>query len=298
MKKTLLFVTLITFLLGSALAQQQVPNGDFEEWETHSTGYDFPSGWSSTNDILHLTLGMVNVTQSDNAVSGNYSAKLQTILAMGFVAPGVITLGELVLDIVNNTANFSGGIPFSDRPIALNGKFINLPAAGDLTMVGVVFTKYNPATGNSDTIGGGLGTFPETYTEWTDFTVPIQFGAELDPDTMNMYAVSSNIANLTDGGSIQLDNLSFEYEAGIEDINQIETSIFPNPASESITFSFGEQLKAELNIYGLDGQLIYKEKVNGIETTLELSDYASGTYFFALYENGKKMSSGQFLVNK
>jgi len=299
MKKTLLFGFLLSFLLGVTYAQEGVPNGSFESWETHVLGFENPTGWDTPNASLSLT-DTINVRKSNDASDGDYSVKLETILvATIFVTPGVITLGDFEVDFVNNTATFEGGVPFTSRPLALKGDIKNLPAAGDFAVIGAIFTKYNAAEGRRDTIGGGVLTFPETYNDWTSFSMPIQFGVSDNPDTMNIYAVSTNIAAPAVGGATYFDNLSFEYEAGISDLgNTVQTSIFPNPASDNIKFRFEQELNAELNIYSTDGQVIYTGDVSGSELSLDVSNYASGTYYFALYKGNKKVSSGQFLISR
>jgi len=299
MKKTLLFGFLFTFLLGAVYAQEAVPNGGFESWETHALGFENPSSWDTPNASLFVT-DTLNVRKSDDAIEGNYSVKLETIVvAVIFVTPGAITLGNFEVDYANNTATFEGGVPFTSRPLALKGSMKNFPATGDFAMVGIIFTKYNAAEGKRDTIGGGVLTFPETYSNWTNFSIPIQFAVADNPDTMNIYAVSSNILAPVDGGVTYLDNLSFEYEAGIADhANIIATNIFPNPANDNVTFRFERELVAKLNIYSNDGQLVYKAEVNGGEVTLDVSSYASGTYYYALFEEEKKVSSGQLLISR
>ena len=300
MKQTLLFGILFSFLFTGAFAQQQIPNGDFENWETHALGFDFPTGWDTPNPDLYPA-DTLNVRLSNDAAHGSHSALLETILVASiFVTPGALTLGDFLVDYATNTATFEGGIPFTDRPLAIKGSIKNYPAANDSSMLSVLFTKYSAAKGQRDTIGFGVIYFNETYDSWTSFTTPIYFSDTVsNPDTMNIIVVSSNIAAPVNGGHMFIDNLAFEYPAGIADIgNIVETNIFPNPASNNITFRFGEELNAELNVYSNDGQLIFNAVINGEELSIDVSNYASGTYYFSLIEKNKKISSGQFLISR
>ena len=127
----------------------------------------------------------------------------------------------------------------------------------------------------------------------------INFFTGGNPDTANIFIVSSNLSSLTDGGSMYVDNLSFEYEAGIGDMaNTVETKIFPNPASDQLSFNFAEEVNAEMSLFSNDGQLIYQDNVKGKELSIDVSTYAAGTYYFSLIENNKKISSGQFLISR
>jgi len=300
MKQTLLLTFVITFFLGSLNAQEQIPNGSFENWETHDLGFEFPTGWDNTNGLLATFADTINVVRSTDAADGSYSVDLETMVVLDvFIAPGALTLGSVEVDIPNNTANFVGGIPFSSRPLALKATIKNYPAAGNATMAAAIFTKYNTGTGQRDTIGYGLGLFPETYDTWTNVSVPINFSTTDNPDTANVYVLSSNLYDQADGGSMLVDNLSFEYEAGIGDhTNSVETRIFPNPAGDQLNFSFAEEVNAEISLFSNDGQLIYEENVKGKEVSIDVSTFATGTYYYSLIENSKKISSGQFLISR
>jgi hypothetical protein len=300
MKKTLLFGILYTFIFSTLFAQQQVPNGDFENWETHALGFETPVGWDNPNASLSL-LSIIPVLPSDDAANGDFSVYLESIelTGLGYTIPGVVTLGIFTVDYVNNTATFEGGVPFSDRPMALKGSIKNDPVPNDSTMVAIIFTKYNTMESKRDTIGGGVMFFSELISNWTNFSVPIYFSTEENPDSMNINVVSSNIFNPQPNNKMYVDNLSFEYEAGINDIrNIVETSIYPNPASDNITFSFEKELNAVINVYSNEGQLVYSGKADGNEVSIDVSSYISGTYYFALIEGSKKISSGQFIISR
>jgi hypothetical protein len=141
--------------------------------------------------------------------------------------------------------------------------------------------------------------FTLTIDTWTSFNAPIAYLSEDTPDTMNVFVVSSNMLNLQPGSIMYVDNFSFEYPAGIGDVEQtVNTSIFPNPASNKVSFSFSEEVSGSLNIYSNDGHLVYSQIMNGTKHSTDVSSFAAGTYYFGLYEGNKKISSGQFLINR
>ena len=303
MKKTLLFGLLISISCGLVFSQEgQVPNGGFETWETHALGFETPVGWDNPNAVLSL-FGLTPVSPSTDAAEGNFSAFLESQLLNAtdgeFVIPGVVTLGTFVVDYINSSATLEGGIPFTDRPLALKGSYKNYPAAGDSTMIVAIFTKWMPAKGKRDTIGFGGLFSKETVNTWTSFSIPINFFSEDAPDTMNVNVVSSNMIIPNKDSYMYIDALSFEYPAGINDQDFIvETNVFPNPASDKITFTFEKEVQADLNIYSNDGQLVISTIVEGFNKEVDLNDLASGTYYYALYEKSKKISSGKIIINK
>jgi hypothetical protein len=303
MKKTLLFTLIFTISFGSIFSQQ-IPNGSFEYW-TDTLGFDIPISWDNPNATLSL-FSLFPVTKSDDAAHGNYSAKLEskllTVAQGDFVIPGVITLGEFKVDFLNFSATLVGGIQFPDsidRPEVLTGSYKNYPAANDFTMVTAIFTKYREVNGKRDTIGGGAMFFPDEVDTWTNFSIPIEFYTEDQPDTFNIIVVSSNILFPNKDSYMFIDNLAFQPWAGIDDIEiVVETSVFPNPANDKLSFVFGKKINASLNIYNNDGQQIYSGVVNGTDQTIDVSSFAAGTFYFGVFEKNKKISSGQFVISR
>ena len=299
MKKSLLFGILSIFVAASIMGQQPVPNGDFEEWETHILGYEDPIGWTNPNPALAASLGILTVYPSDDAAHGNFSVFLETRDTLVYIIPGLVTLGEFVINFITATATVEGGIPFTDKPIALKGSYKSYPAEDDFGMVIVQFTKYNSSKGIRDTIASGVMTFPNTVDTWTNFSIPIEFNTEDDPDTMNIIAVSSNMASPKADGSMYIDNLVFEYEAGINDMEQlVKANIFPNPANERISISFEKELNGDIKVFSNDGQLVFSTAINGANHQMDVSGLASGNYYFTVVEKNKKISSGQFVISR
>lgn len=299
MKKTLLFGLLISFAIGSAFSQeQQVPNGGFEDWDD-SQGYLNPVGWDSSNKGTSF-VGVNIVKDTTDAASGSMSAFLGSHIIPPYVIPGAMTLGSFDIDYQTFSATMNGGIPFTDRPLSLKGSYKNYPAAGDSTTIVTIFTKWMPAKGKRDTIGFGGMYSKETIDTWTTFSIPIYFFNEDDaPDTMNIIVVSSNMLNPNKDSYMFIDNLSFEYPAGINEQEfLIETSVFPNPATDKVTFSFEKDIRAEIQIYSNDGQLVYTTFVDGNKQKADLSQLSSGTYYYSVLEGNKKLSSGKIILNK
>jgi len=298
MKKTLL-LGLLSLVIGISLLAQPVPNGGFEDWiENELSGYEEPSGWQTPNPYT-AALSIFTTTKSTDFVWGQYSVKLESKNVGGFVTPGVITLGDFTVDFINNTAVLSGGIPFTSKPLALLGTWKNYPVEGDHTMIMVYFTKYSPTKGKTDTIGMGTMLGTETIDTWTNFSVPIEYFGAVDPDTMNLHVISSNMLDLKEGSYMLVDNLAFEYEAGINDYEEIvETSVFPNPASDRLSFTFAKEVNAELKVFSNDGQAVYTSSVRGAGHQIDVSNLAAGTYYYNLFEKSKTISSGQFVISR
>jgi hypothetical protein len=297
MKKNVLF-GLLSIFIGFTLMAQEVTNWNLEKWEIpQNYAFEDPVDWQTPNKYT-TALSIYTTTKSTDAASGLYSARLESISVSGYITPGVITRGNFEVDFQNFTAYLTGGIPFTHKPIALTGMWKNYPVEGDFTMIIVYFTKYFPSKGQSDTIGMGTLLGTETIDEWTKFSVPIEYIGEDDPDTMNLHVISSNMADLKEGSYMFVDDLDFEYPAGINEINIIETNVFPNPVSEQLNLSYDKEINGELRIFNTEGQLVYSAAVKGLEHKADVSTLAPGNYYYGLFENEKKLSSGQFVISR
>jgi hypothetical protein len=147
------FITIFAALAMSvSMAQTTVPNGDFENW---TDPYNIPA-WDGLNYIG----GIVNFhtfSQSDDAHTGNYAARIETISQpiIG-ILPGIAFTGNIEFDPTTYEYSFNLGIPVEGRPSALKGFFKYEPANGDSMAIVVGMFKWNEQQQNLDSIGGGL----------------------------------------------------------------------------------------------------------------------------------------------
>ena len=225
MKHFLFFLVAFGLILG--LNAQNIPNGDFENW----TG-DIPDGWDTSNENVLGMAQFTNVTaETIGAPSGTTAAKVtsttENIFGTDITLPGILTLGDFVLDVGNQTASINGGIPFPHRPTAIKGYYKALPVGDDVPMIAVGLSLWNETTNQRDTIGFAFGEYDQVVSEWTQFEIPIQWETSEIPDTMNIIIASVNLLTDTefaDGSTIWVDGLYFEYEA-VEDhaITEVET---------------------------------------------------------------------------
>jgi hypothetical protein len=299
MKKILLSGILLLLVSFFVMGQTQMPNGNLENWTDPGLGFENPDHWQTPNEATLITQ-QFTTTKSTDAASGTYSARLEAIeVAAGFVAPGVITLGNFIVDYINNTAYLTGGIPYSDRPLYLCGAYKNYPAANDSAIIMVYFTEYLTDKGQTDTIGIGLMYSSQTVDNWTNFHIPINWLNDHTPDTMNLFVVSSNMMNPTAGSLMYIDKLEFVDDLGIEENETlISASVYPNPATEYLSFSFDKDVEGELKLFNNEGQLLYSVNVKGVEEKIDVSSFAIGTYYYSLFDKERKLTSGQFVISR
>ncbi len=145
-----------TFTAGGVDPKTALPNGNFEDWSTHSTETvlgkknvvfpyseeDYNSGdvfWDTSNTGAN-SAGQLNPTNSstDFVISGVTAARLESKLVNAFVikafAAASLYTGSFGDASMNMTARINFGRSFTSRPVALHGYYRYTPAT--VTQIG------------------------------------------------------------------------------------------------------------------------------------------------------------------
>ncbi len=207
--RTLVIVIALLAFQTLTYAHQDIPNGDFESWPPGNFGN--PEFWDSPNeDTSGFPFFLTTVSQTTDSHTGDYAAQITTGSVLGQIVPGVLTLGELIVNIENPEASEFIGIPFTDRPSGLGGFYKYSTTGNDFGAVGLLLTRYNEQTNNKDTIAFGLRELtPES--EYTDFNFEVNYLSYEEPDSMNVIIISSASLDMTDGSELIIDDLSLVY---------------------------------------------------------------------------------------
>lgn len=83
--------------------------------------------------------------------------------------------------------------------------------------------------------------------------------------------------------------------AGINEIQSMEVSIYPNPATEELYYEFGNKLNDNyrIQIIDLEGKILYTDSISNSNGKIEVSAIKNGYYFFTILN-----SSGEFVVKQ
>jgi len=83
-------------------------------------------------------------------------------------------------------------------------------------------------------------------------------------------------------------------------VDFINVSSFPNPASKTLTFTFkgGELSFISIEIYKLTGQPVLTFKPENLEYVLDVTGMEEGIYFYKVLYNGKVIKTEKFVVLK
>lgn len=177
----LLALLVVTFAFG----QQNIPNGNFEDWGVHQT--QVVDNWDVSG----------NVTSSSDAVKGSKALRLENIASSK--TRGFISTGPFIGDKLS-------GVPYDEQPLSLRFKAKFDLALGDRAQIACLFSyKGNTiAYAGLDIEGNSNDTF-------ASFSVPITWNLSTNPDTVALVVSSLNLETqqFNGDGYIIIDDVHF-----------------------------------------------------------------------------------------
>jgi len=187
-----------------------VPNGDFESWPPGNNGN--PEFWDSPNELTGgFPFFEITVEQTTDSYSGDYAARLTTKEIAGETIPGILSLGELDINIVNPEQTEFIGVPFENRPAGLTGYYKYSSPAADAGGIGILLTRYDQQKNKKDTIAFALTDLQENNGEFESFSLSLQYLSYHQPDSMNIIILSSASPQPTVNSQLTVDALTLEY---------------------------------------------------------------------------------------
>ena len=290
------YFTLVFLLLCfSVINAQEIPNPDFETWEDMGT-YEDPEFWNTPNPFTSLA-GAITVSKSEDAYSGTYSARLETVDILGglYQAPGLLTYADFFVDFQTGEYSFGGGIPKSETVTHVHGKYKYSGVAGDSASIIAVSFRH-PEGEDNDTTAIGFSFLPDA-SEWTEFTVNMVQLSEETPDTFNIMILSSGSFELVAGSVLYVDDLSISIITDIaERENEFSISTYPNPVIDRVTFEANKTANDRmLDIYDLTGRRISSQNFNSEKIIVDLSQFPAGMYTYRVSSENNLLKSGQLV---
>ena len=75
-----------------------------------------------------------------------------------------------------------------------------------------------------------------------------------------------------------------------------EYSVFPNPVNDHLNVSFKKETSALISIYSATGNVLYKEEVKGLRTSIDLSDLNTSSIILVKISAGNRSEVFKVLV--
>ena len=299
MKQLFLLLFFISLFTANTHAQN-VPNGGFENWTTHGSGFnvfELPDSWNTT-DSISLTQGNHSVTKETVDYHGaNYAMRLTPFTYnVIFVIPGVATNGRINL----TTLAIEGGTPDTVRHAQLNGWYKFAPVANDSCTIQVTLYKFD-GTVRTVVAAGVFGT-TTSASVYTPFQVNLTYASGVSPDSVVIAVYSSALGSSHTGTGLLVDDFSFSgIVASTNDKDDVVHSInvYPVPAKNNLTVQVDlkRNVHTSFEIADVTGRTMIVHQMNASTENINISRLSSGTYFYSLLdEKGLTLTSGKFSV--
>lgn len=259
MKKLLLAVLAFSCAtLYHSHAQDIIPNHSFEEWNVN------PVGW---NNALP---NFFNIEQSSEAQDGSSSVRLFALWSQNAGIYPAALLQSLQVAVTES------------HP-ALYGYYKGTSVEGDEFTVSVLIYSEGQLIAAT-----GFFTTSESATEWTPFSVPINYlGGVIPADAYISLTVSGPDGSLHEDTEFFIDNLSWYLTTDVDEREKNSDIILsPNPAVNfvDIQFTLDSPDRMAIEVLGMDGQrkLIqsqadYRAGTNTLR--FNTADLPAGIYF-------------------
>jgi PKD repeat protein len=118
----------------------------------------------------------------------------------------------------------------------------------------------------------------------------------VSPTSTIYYTVVGTTDGCTDNASV---NVGVEQCTGVAEASAKTIHIYPNPASEYITVDAGDITdKITIQLFDIMGRMIYSQASFDNLTTINLSQFSSGSYFLRIEANNSTYTAKQFIIRR
>ncbi|MDR1180767.1 MAG: PCMD domain-containing protein [Bacteroidales bacterium] len=299
---------------------ENIPDGGFETCWTNKPLLDGSGDYEDFKDdyffnslnLLHSLLGapLTAFKETTDPHAGSYALKLvsdnMSIMGQTIFLPGAMGNATIQPVVGMPPVSLSLGRAFTSRPNAIKGWHKYEPVDGDSAAIEILLMK------NGTVLGSGKQIITNEVSTWNQFRVPINYTSYDTPDTVIFIFAASAKYNFAGGlmglmqcggqvgSALYLDDLELDYGGlGIKEMlyPEITMRIYPNPSKEQITVQMAKETKGTIIVYDYLARKIGEYPINGTQTTIDIQNYAQGSYLLNVVENNKTISTNRFVKN-
>nr|WP_299207084.1 T9SS type A sorting domain-containing protein [uncultured Brumimicrobium sp.] len=309
MKKSILIIA-AGLMASISIAQQQIQNGGFENWENVPGGSE-PVNWNS-----FLTAGGGLVWAAQNQIeestdvrpgsTGSKSIKIWSRSTLGIVANGNITLGKINMGSTspNDPDNYNRSITadsdfsqeLTDSPDSLVFwvKFIPNGHSGNARVKATIHDNYDyrdpeDAASSNHVVATAVLNYPSTGGNWVRKSIPFDYSG---PATDGAYILITFTTSETAGGGkkddvVFIDDVELIYNPLSTDNQETlsSISIYPNPVKDVLTIDNVEK-NTQYSIHSVLGEVVLSGKLNETTNKIETSKIQNGVYILRMVNEG------------
>jgi hypothetical protein len=291
------------------LAQNEfITNGQFESWSGFF-GIEMPNSWLGTNSLMIIDQSApVTITKvgNPNQYAGNFSARIETKsypnnpLAQFFFPEDA---GFLLTASFNfSTQGIDLGYPYYGQPEGFRFWAKYEPNGSDTAFATANLLAWDSNLGTQLPVATANIIITQATQGYQQFSANfIYSNPSVMPDTAIVIFSSSEFFDPKIGSALTIDDAEFfGGTVGIQDLSgrKKAVAVFPNPASDFISFNVQDEFIDFIDIYSLEGKFIERINMNyRTEIQHNASSYSSGLYLYNCIKNDKVIESGKFCVN-
>ncbi|GAL84501.1 hypothetical protein MYP_1729 [Sporocytophaga myxococcoides] len=298
-------------LLAAIPSYAQIENGGFEYWETNSNGNEEPTGW--TCDFYPGVLEDLPAPfeKDPDAYTGSYAITLKNIVEIeedGNNSEIIGIYGYLMLGKFNFETDKLVGQAINERPIAISGYYKfnqGAPLDSDIydtAKIDVALSKWNPAHNVSDSLVTASLKIFETKTEYTKFTLNLNYDDGAIPDTLIiMISTGPESHSGFNGTTFTIDDLSYTTVTGLSHpISRLYSGkTYPNPATIEVNFKDLPSESRLIVVKDLSGKMVKTLSLTSDNINLETSELNSGMYLYTVLDSEENvLYTGKLNIKK
>ena len=106
-----------------------------------------------------------------------------------------------------------------------------------------------------------------------------------------MYHDTMSLQTLYGCDSTVILNLVVLESSGIDDIDNVSMSVYPNPTADKVNITFDGISEVSVEMYDIYGRRIERQEESNNVATIDMSSYASGVYFVRIYKADKLIAT-------
>ncbi len=250
---------------------ENIPNNDFENWETN-TLYTLNNWWhNNTNTINPIHPENITISPSMDAQHGSFA-----VLVQNFILPA-----DTIWDFISTSKNWSApGFSVNGRHQSVTGYYKFIPENNDTMTINVGLFK------NNTNIGHGAFQSADLVTNYTPFIININSNDTVVPDSGNII-IQSCLHKPRGNSKLYIDNLNFDgFLSGIKEpvltaSKNFDFNVYPNPFNEQATvaFTIEQNEKVLVRLFDLSGKQV---------ALLANGNYSAGNHSINLSAHGLK----------
>jgi Metallo-peptidase family M12/Secretion system C-terminal sorting domain/CUB domain len=263
------------------------PTGAYITWDD-AIGTD----WQIAVTPFGTTNLVWNTVTSPNYLASNLSQNTYYKISIRPLCDPNITPTNREGIFATSSTNACAGIPFTDT----GGTTKNYTNSESWTRT---LTPYNQGlklkvTFSSFNIEDGYDYLyvyngpDDTYPDLTDggitgTTIPGPFNSTASDGSLTFKFVADQYETTTGWNA----TVTCTGTLGIETNEFLDYSYYPNPTKGVVAITSKDTI-TEVAVYNIEGRLLYNQKMSSLNTTVDIAQFATGTYFFKLKFNDKE----------